>query len=84
MSDETAPEPEDAGVAETVDYQLGMMFDAVHAQDQYLRINPDLGEAANDMDDASQANLHALRDAGQEAAEKHEQKLRDFVAKICA
>jgi len=73
-----------SGVAETVDYQLGMMFDAVNAQDQYLRINPDLGEADNDMDDASQANLNALRDAGQEAAEKHESELRDFVAKICA
>ena len=73
-----------SGVAETVDYQLRMMFDAVKAPDQYLRINPDLGEADDDMDDASQPNLNALRDAGQEAAEKNEPKLRDFVAKICA
>ncbi|NOT00336.1 MAG: patatin [Phycisphaerales bacterium] len=65
------------GVAETVDYQLGRMFDAVGAAGQYVRINPALEDASPEMDDASPENLERLRAAGTSAAVENDDKLND-------
>ncbi len=70
-----------SGVAETVDYQLKQIFNAVEKPDQYLRIDPDLGDASREMDDASIENLNALKKAGMECALSHDKELTEF-AKI--
>ena len=67
-----------AGSADTVGYHLTQIYNAVEKPDQYLRIDPDLGDASASMDDASEENLLHLRQAGIEAAEKNEDELRRF------
>ena len=47
-------------------------------QGQYLRIDPALGDASASMDDASEDNLLALKQAGIEAGETHDDELRAF------
>ncbi|MFC1492376.1 patatin-like phospholipase family protein [candidate division KSB1 bacterium] len=64
---------------ETVDYQLKLIFDAVDAKSQYLRIMPELGTASPEMDDASADNLRALAETGAEAAEKNEKNIKKIV-----
>jgi len=70
-----------SSVSETVDYQLNKIFDSVGKLGQYLRIEPDLGNASPEMDDASIENLNALKEAGAEAAEIHSDEL-DKIAKL--
>jgi patatin-like phospholipase/acyl hydrolase len=64
-----------SGVAETVDYQLRQIYEAVGSPEQYLRISPELGSASSDMDDASLENLKALKEAGIQSAAKHDKAL---------
>jgi uncharacterized protein len=71
-----------SGVAETVDYQLKQMFDAVKCPEHYLRLDADLVDqppATRDLDNGDKANMKRLRDIGQEVAERNEQELRKFV-----
>jgi uncharacterized protein len=71
-----------SGVAETVDYQLKQMFDAVKCPEQYLRLDADLDKqpsSTRDLDNGDAANMKRLRAIGQELAERNEQKLRAFV-----
>ncbi len=69
-----------SGVAETVDYQLDQIYNAVEAEEQYLRINPRLPHDVNpDMDDATQENVDALRQLGTETAEDHDDELNELV-----
>lgn len=68
-----------SGVAETVDYQLKQIYDAVEKPRQYLRISPDLGNASPKMDNASMENLKALKQAGIDNAKKFDNPLTDFV-----
>ncbi len=72
------------GVAETVDYQLKQIYDAVGAPEQYLRIEPQLAanEVSPDLDNVQPENLAALRDLGQETAERHESELTAFATKL--
>lgn len=68
------------GVAETVDYQIQQIYDAVQRHDQYLRISPILREQDRmPIDDASEENLQALVRLGQEQAKKYQNRLDDFV-----
>ena len=64
-----------SGVSETVNYQLMQIFDAVEKPKQYLRIDPDLGNASREMDDASLENLKALKEAGVASAKKFDKDL---------
>jgi uncharacterized protein len=69
-----------SGVSEVVDYQLKQIFAAVGAAEQYLRINTEFPIGVNpDMDDASQANLSALKELGTETAQTFEKELDKFV-----
>jgi uncharacterized protein len=71
-----------SGVAETVDYQLKQIFDAVKCPQQYLRLDADLVAhplSTQDLDNADKANMKRLRDIGQEVAERNEQNLKDIV-----
>jgi patatin-like phospholipase/acyl hydrolase len=72
------------GNSDTVDYQLTQMFDAVEAPDQYLRIDPILGDASPEMDNGSVENLEALREAGTESAENHAEELEEFADLLIA
>lgn len=68
-----------SAVPETADYQLKKIFDAVDSPEQYVRINPDLGNASPDLDNASLENLNALKETGSNAAEKHDAELNHVV-----
>lgn len=81
-----------SGVAETVDYQLKQIYNAVKTEKtveaenaldvekQYLRINPKLPSDVNpDMDDATQENVDALQQLGTETAQDHDDELDRLV-----
>lgn len=67
------------GVAQTVDYQLEQIYDAVHRSSQYIRIDPSLAGAKSDMDDASESNLNDLRRAGIASASEHSKEIDRLV-----
>lgn len=67
-----------ASNADTIDYQLKQIFDSIDASEQYLRIDPYLGEATNEMDDARPGNLKALEAAGEATALSHRADLEAF------
>jgi uncharacterized protein len=72
-----------SGVSEVVDYQLRQIYSAVNAPKQYLRINTEFPINVNsDMDDASQANLNALKELGSETAQIFDDQLDEFVKLI--
>lgn len=48
------------GIADTVDFQLGQLL----PEGRYVRLQTELREASDDLDDASDANLEALRHEG--------------------
>ena len=64
--------------SDTVQYELGQMFDAVGRSAQYLRIVPTLHNASPDMDNASSSNLKALQEAGVITAAANRQALEAF------
>lgn len=55
-----------SGNSETVHYQINQIFDTVsdHEDSTYFRLEPQLGTANSEMDDASEENLQALNAAG--------------------
>jgi patatin-like phospholipase/acyl hydrolase len=64
------------GNADTIHYQLEKLYSkSKNSENQYLRINPSLDEATRDLDDVTDKNLKALREAGQYAVEKNSKKL---------
>lgn len=63
------------GVSKTVHYQLYQIFDAVGKPEQYLRIEPILGDATSQMDNAEEENLMHLREAGIETGERYDWQL---------
>ncbi|MCG8420600.1 MAG: patatin-like phospholipase family protein [Proteobacteria bacterium] len=75
-----------AGTAETVDYQLRQIYDAVKAPNQYLRVEPAINPSvvSPDLDNASPENLVALRELGQETAERDSALLKEFVDMLIA
>ena len=73
-----------SGVADTVDYQLSQIYDAVEKPKQYLRISPALGNANSAMDDASVKNLQALKEAGTENAIKFDKEITEFAKLLIA
>ena len=73
-----------SGVAETVDYELRKLFEAVRASRQYIRVDPDLGGASPDLDDARPENIAALKAAGDKAAEDHAAELDRVVELVTA
>ncbi len=64
-----------SGVAETVDYQLQQIFDSVGEPDRYVRIEPKLGNAKPEMDDADIENLQNLKEAGEQCVQENNEKL---------
>lgn len=72
------------GNSDTVRFQLQHIFEAERVENQYLRIDPDLRDASPEMDNASQENLLALKEAGTEAAQDHEEELETFAKLLLA
>ncbi len=64
-----------SGASDTIDFQLKQIFDSIDNSKDYIRINPEIGEADPEMDDASASNLEALKEAGIAEAEKYNDKL---------
>lgn len=68
------------GVAETVDYQITQIFDAIKRPKNYLRINPTLDKNQQILiDDASDRNIATIRQIGFQEAEKHSEDLDRFI-----
>jgi patatin-like phospholipase/acyl hydrolase len=73
-----------SGASDTIDFQLRQIFDAIDKENNYIRIDPEMGEADTEMDNASPENLQALKEAGIATAEKYEDELErvaDFLVK---
>ena len=73
------------GVAETVDYQLQVMYQAAKKQDHYLRIQTDLtqrGKKVTHMDNTAPDNLELLETIGKMLAETYYDQLEQFARKI--
>lgn len=71
-----------SGATDTVDFQLKQIFDAADSGKNYIRIDPEMGDADTEMDNASDENLQALKEAGIAAAEKKEaelERIADFL-----
>ncbi|WP_194776954.1 patatin-like phospholipase family protein [Pararhodonellum marinum] len=71
-----------SGNSETVSHQLVWLFDAGKNPEGYIRIEPELFNAKPDMDDASQQNLNALREAGLRYVDKNEEKIDHIVSRL--
>jgi uncharacterized protein len=64
-----------SGASDTIDFELMQMFDAIDNKDNYIRIDPLMTNADTAMDNASPANIEALRLAGIATAEKFDAEL---------
>lgn len=68
------------GVAETVDYQMKQIYDAIEAPEQYLRINPTLtSKNMLPIDDCSAENLQAIQRLGRQQVQEYDQKIDQFI-----
>lgn len=68
-----------SGVAETVDYQLRQIYDAVERPDQYLRIDGKLKAAKPDLDNALPENVLALQKDGKRIAKEFDERFDSFI-----
>jgi patatin-like phospholipase/acyl hydrolase len=68
--------------AEVVDCQMRQIFSAMGCPDSYIRLEPALGRAKPDMDDASGDNIQKLTDAAQTFIQTNIKQLDDVVEKL--
>ena len=73
-----------SGTVEVADYQLKQMFMSVNVPQQYLRIQPPIPVANSDLGNSDPANLHALVQIGEKAAEQNDAALDKFVTLLMA
>lgn len=64
-----------SGVADTVDYQLKQIYNAVEKPNQYIRLAPKLFTADSAMDNASAKNLQALKNDGEHNAKDFDKEI---------
>jgi len=64
-----------SGVADTVDYQLKQIYNAVEKPEQYIRLAPKLFTADSAMDNASAKNLEALKNDGEHNAKDFDEEI---------
>ncbi|WP_293125127.1 patatin-like phospholipase family protein [Microcoleus sp. bin38.metabat.b11b12b14.051] len=73
------------GVAETVNYQMLQIFDAIDKPNQYLRISPDLSNKQPlPLDGASFEQISTLVSLGKEEAEKYDAELDKLIDLLLA
>jgi patatin-like phospholipase/acyl hydrolase len=63
--------------AEVVHYQLRQLFEG--GTGKYHRLEPELGNASPEMDDASEGNIKHLREAGSAYVREHVERLEEVV-----
>jgi len=70
-----------SGNSETVHYELGHLFEAIHPANRqnYIRLEPTVQTAASAMDDATTENMKALEDAGKVFVTGHAGELDKIV-----
>lgn len=69
-----------SGVADTVDYQLEQIYDSIHANNQYLRINQELPEYIDgSMDNTDPENIQRLKEFGIKLAQKNDEEMDELV-----
>lgn len=74
-----------SGVADTVDYQLEQIFDSIHANNQYFRINKELPEYIDgSMDNTNPDNIQKLKEFGIKLAQEKDQELDKLVNLLLA
>ena len=71
-----------SGAVDSVDFQLQQIFESTDAAQNYIRINPELGDAKPEMDNASSQNLDALKEAGQASAEVNDAILENIANRL--
>ncbi len=76
------------GVAQTVDYQMRLVFDSLGCKEQYLRVDGEFGDYKNRldipgldaaMDCATKENMRRLCLFGEQLAQNHRKELEAFV-----
>jgi hypothetical protein len=65
--------------AEVVDFQMRQIFSAAGRPDNYIRLEPAIGKAKPDMDDASDDNIQKLTDAAHAFIEENIERLENIV-----
>ena len=75
-----------SGNAETVDYQLTQIFDTLEDKDKkyYYRLEPQLREASEEMDNTSDENLENLKQAGLWFVGKHKRRMTEIANELIA
>jgi len=68
--------------AEVVDYQMRQLFAVAGRSDCYVRLEPELGKAKPDMDDASDDNICQLKDAAECFIKDHVELLDAVVNRL--
>lgn len=69
-----------SGVAETIDFQMQKMFDAIGRPEQYIRVDAkSLPFENSDMDNAAQDNMEQLKAIGERTATECENELERIV-----
>jgi patatin-like phospholipase/acyl hydrolase len=68
--------------AEVVDYQMRKIFSAAGCPDNYIRLEPALGKAKPDMDDASDDNIQKLTDAGHAFIEENIERIEKVIEQL--
>ena len=69
--------------AEVVDYQMKQLFNVAECSDCYVRLEPELGKAKPEMDDASDKNIQQLKDAGECFIKDHVEELDEIARRLC-
>lgn len=74
-----------SGVADTVDYQLRHIYDAIEKPNNYLRVDTTLPITINhEMDDASKENMLALKEHGELVASLFDDQLQAYAEQLAA
>jgi patatin-like phospholipase/acyl hydrolase len=68
--------------AEVVDYQMRQLFKVAGCSDCYVRLEPALGKANPEMDDASDKNICRLKDAGAYFINENAEMLDQIVSSL--
>jgi patatin-like phospholipase/acyl hydrolase len=65
--------------AEVVHYQMKQLFSTEGCTGKYNRLEPELGNASSEMDDASDENIRNLKDAGSAYVLSHVDRLNEII-----
>ena len=68
--------------AEVVDYQIRQLFKVAGCRDCYVRLEPELGKASSEMDDASDKNISQLKEAGEIFINDNVEELDEIVQRL--